>query len=52
VGGALQYFVYNSIRIHRTPRMTPAMTAGLTPKLWEVSNLVALLEASESTKAT
>jgi hypothetical protein len=48
---ALQYFVYNFIRIHRTLRTTPAMAAGVTTKLWEVSDLVALLEAVESKKA-
>ena len=48
---ALQYFVYNFIRIHRTLRVTPAMAAGVTSKLWEVSDLVALLEESESKKA-
>jgi hypothetical protein len=47
----LQYFVYNFIRIHRTLRVTPAMAAGVTSKLWEVSDLVALLEAAESKKA-
>jgi hypothetical protein len=31
--------------------MTPAMAAGVTANLWEVSALVALLEASESKKA-
>jgi IS1 family transposase len=48
---ALNYFVYNFIRIHRTLRVTPAIAAGVTTKLWEVSDLVALLEASESKKA-
>jgi len=48
---ALQYFVYNFIRQHRTLRMSPAMAAGVTNKLWEVSDLVKLLEAAESKKA-
>jgi IS1 family transposase len=48
---ALHYFVYNFIRIHRTLRVTPAMAAGVTSKLWEVSDLVALLAAAESKKA-
>ena len=48
---ALQYFVYNFIRIHRTLRTSPAMAAGVTSKLWDVSDLVALLEATESKKA-
>ena len=44
---ALGYFAYNFIKIHRTLRVTAAMAAGLTDRLWEVSDLVALLEASE-----
>jgi len=43
----LGYFAYNFIKIHRTLRSTPAMAAGVTDRLWEVSDLVALLEASE-----
>jgi hypothetical protein len=31
--------------------VTPAMAAGVTTKLWEVSDLVALLEATEDKKA-
>ena len=42
---ALYYFAYNFIKIHRTLRMTPAMAAGVTNRLWEVSDLVALLES-------
>jgi hypothetical protein len=32
-------------------RVTPAMAAGVTNRLWDVSDLVALLEAAESKKA-
>jgi hypothetical protein len=45
---ALNYFAYNFVRIHRTLRMTPAMAAGVTDRLFEVSDLVALLEAEEA----
>ena len=48
---ALNYFAYNFIKIHRTLRVTPAMAAGVTERLWEVSDLVALLETTESKKA-
>ena len=44
---ALYYFAYNFVKINRTLRMTPAMAAGVTERLWEVSDLVALLEAEE-----
>ena len=46
-GAALYYFTYNFIKIHGTLRTTPAMAAGVTDRLREVSDLVALLEASE-----
>lgn len=48
---ALNYFAYNFIRIHRTLKVTRAMTAGVTTRLWEVAVLVALLEVAESTEA-
>ena len=38
---------YNFVRIHKTLRVTPAMAAGVTDRLWEVSDIVALLEAAE-----
>lgn len=44
---ALGYFANNVIKIHRTLRVTPAMAAGVTDRLWEVSDLVALIEAKE-----
>lgn len=44
---ALGYFAYNFIKIHRTLRVTPAMAAGVTDRLWDVSDLVALIEAEE-----
>jgi IS1 family transposase len=44
---ALGYFSYNFIKIHRTLRVTPAMAAGVTDRLWDVDDLVAEWEASE-----
>ncbi len=41
------YFACNFIKIHRTLRVTPAMAAGVTRRLWEVVDLVALWEAYE-----
>jgi hypothetical protein len=35
----------NFIKIHRTLRVTPAMAAGVTDRLWEVADLVAAWEA-------
>jgi len=48
---ALNYFAYNFIKIHRTLRMSPAMAAGVTDRLWEVNDLVALWEAYEQRRA-
>ena len=45
---ALGYFAYNFIKTHGTLRTSPAMAAGVTDRLWEVSDLVALLEVEET----
>ncbi len=45
---ALHFAYYNFVRIHKTLRMTPAMAAGVTDRLWDVSDLVALVEAAET----
>jgi IS1 family transposase len=47
---ALNYFAYNFIKIHRTLRVSPAMAAGVTDRLWEVSDLVVLWEAEEQSR--
>jgi transposase InsO family protein len=41
---ALHFMYYNFVRIHQTLKVTPAMAAGVTDKLWEVSDIVAMLE--------
>jgi hypothetical protein len=48
---AINYFAYNFTKIHRTLRLSPAMAAGVTSRLFDVSDLVALLIAAESKKA-
>jgi IS1 family transposase len=35
---------YNYVRIHQSIRMTPAMKAGLTRKLWSLEDVVALID--------
>ena len=47
---ALHFMYYNFVRIHKTLRMTPAMAAGITDKLWEIDDIVALIEAKEAEK--
>jgi IS1 family transposase len=48
---ALNYFSYNFIKIHRTLRTSPAMAAGVTDRLWEIKDLVALWEKYEQKAA-
>jgi IS1 family transposase len=45
---AIHYMHYNYCRIHQTLRVTPAMQAGLTDHVWEIEELVGLLEADEA----
>lgn len=44
---ALHFVHYNFCRIHQSLRITPAMAAGLSDRVWEISDLVELLEAQE-----
>jgi len=37
----------NFVKIHTKLRTSPAMAAGVTDRLWEVSHIVALWEAVE-----
>jgi hypothetical protein len=39
---------YNLARLHQTLRCIPAMAAGVTTKLWELSDLVKVLEDRET----
>ena len=42
------YFMhYNFVRIHQTLKITPAMVAGVTTNLWQVSDMVKMLEDRE-----
>jgi hypothetical protein len=48
---ALYYFSYNFIKIHRTLRVSPAMAAGVTDRVWDVRDLVDLWESEEVKRA-
>ncbi len=41
---ALYFMHYNFVKIHSTLRTTPAQAAGVTDRLWEIEDLVALLD--------
>jgi hypothetical protein len=45
---ALHAMYYNFLRIHQTLRVTPAMAAGVTDRVWEMGDLVEMLEAFEA----
>ena len=47
---AIYFMHYNFVRIHQTLRVTPAMAAGVTKKLWEMSDMVKVLEDWEVTE--
>jgi len=44
---ALHYMHYNFVRIHKTLRVTPAMAAGVTNRLWTIGDIVHLVEQAE-----
>jgi hypothetical protein len=45
---ALHAMYYNFVRIHQTLKITPAMAAGVTSRLWEMSDIVDVLESWEA----
>ena len=47
---ALHFMDYNFVRIHKTLRMTPAMAAKVTDRLWEIGDIVKVLEDWETAK--
>jgi hypothetical protein len=38
---------YNFVRRHQTLRVSPAMAAGIETRLWEMSDIVALIDKAE-----
>lgn len=48
---ALFYMHYNFVRVHQSLRVTPAMEAGLTSRLWSIQDIVELAEPALSLKA-
>jgi hypothetical protein len=40
---ALHFMHYNFVRIHQTLRVTPAMAAGVTDRLWSIEDIAQLL---------
>ena len=48
---ALYTVFYNFARINSAVRMTPAMAAGLSDRVWDIGEIVALIDALESAEA-
>jgi hypothetical protein len=46
---AIYFMHYNFVGIHQTLKVTPAMAAGVTSRLWEMSDMVKVLEDWENT---
>ena len=47
---AIYTVFYNFTKIHKSLRVTPAMAAGLTDRVWDMEDVVRLLEAVEKPK--
>jgi hypothetical protein len=45
---AFHAMYYNFVRIHQTLKMTPAMAAGVTSRLWEMTDLIEMVESFEA----
>lgn len=45
---SLHFAYYIFVWVHQTLRMSPAIAAGVTVWLWEMADLVAIVEASEA----
>lgn len=41
---ALYFAFYNFCRIHKTLRVTPAMQAGLTDRVWDMADIIAVID--------
>jgi len=48
---ALHFLYYNFVRVHQTLKVSPAMAAGVTKRLWEMKDVVDMLEAWETAQA-
>lgn len=47
---ALHMMYYNFVRIHKTLKITPAMAAGVANKLWEMNDIVKVIEEWEAAR--
>jgi hypothetical protein len=45
---ALDFLHYNFVRVHQTLRVTPAMAAGVVDTLWDIGDLLRVVEEWEA----
>ena len=45
---ALHFLYYNFVRIHQSLRIAPAVAAGVTTKLWLITDMVRVIEDWEA----
>ena len=48
---AIHFMHYNFVRIHQSLRVTPAMAAGVTSKLWSIADMVGVIEEREELRS-
>jgi IS1 family transposase len=48
---ALHMMYYNFVRLHKTLRVTPAMAAGVSDRLWEIADIAKMVEDAEAKPA-
>lgn len=44
---AIHFMHYNFVRLHQTLRVTPAMAAGVTERLWSLEDIIAVIDDTE-----
>jgi len=49
---SLYFMFYNFARIHKTLKVSPAMAAGVTDRLWSMEDIVALIDARDERRAS
>jgi hypothetical protein len=45
---SLHFMHYNFVRVHQSLRVTPAMEAGVTDRVWTIGDIVQVLEDFEN----
>ena len=48
---AIHFMNYNFVRIHQSLRVTPAMAAGVTSKLWSITDMVRVIEERDGLRS-